>query len=162
MKDVPKSQPKPERVAASNGDADWQTSARKHLRLGWWSLLVFLTLGIVLEALHGFKVGQYLNPSNATRRLMWTLAHAHGTLLGVVHVIFGLTVRQLPQWEARGRGMASACLTGAGILLPAGFFLGGAVTYSGDPGLGIFLVPPGAFLLLTAVFLTARAAGKNF
>ncbi|HVY69567.1 MAG TPA: hypothetical protein VHH73_06535 [Verrucomicrobiae bacterium] len=155
-----KSQARTGGATGSGSDADFQACARKHLRLGWWSLLVFLALGILLEALHGFKVGRYLNPSNATRRLMWTLAHAHGTLLGVVHVIFGVTVRQLPAWEARGRSIASVCLTGAGILLPAGFFLGGAVTYGGDPGLGVFLVPPGAFMLLTAVFLTARAAGK--
>ena len=27
------------------------------------------------------------------RRLMWTLAHAHGTLLGLVHIAFAVTVR---------------------------------------------------------------------
>jgi hypothetical protein len=28
--------------------------AQRHLRFGWWTLLLFLTLGLVLEALHGF------------------------------------------------------------------------------------------------------------
>ena len=42
-----------------------------HLRVGWWSLLVFLTVGIVLETLHGFKVGFYLDVGNDTRRMMW-------------------------------------------------------------------------------------------
>ena len=57
---------------------------RRHLRVGWWSLLLFATLGLVLESLQGFKVRAYLDVSNETRRLMWTLAHAHGTLVGIV------------------------------------------------------------------------------
>jgi hypothetical protein len=44
----------------------------------------------------------------------------------------------------------------ASLLIPGGFFLGGVVIYAGDPGLGIVLVPVGALLLFTAVFLTAR------
>jgi len=60
-------------------DASKLTS--RHLLWGWWGLLVFLSLGIILEALHGFKVGAYLDVGNETRRLMWTLAHAHGTML---------------------------------------------------------------------------------
>ena len=48
-------------------------------------------------------------------------------------------------------------LLSALILLPGGFFLGGLVIYSGDPGLGILLVPLGALFLLSGVFVTARA-----
>ena len=65
-----------------------QRLVRRHLRFGWWSLATFGLLGLVLETLHGFKVGAYLDVSNETRRLMWTLAHAHGTLLGLVHLGF--------------------------------------------------------------------------
>jgi hypothetical protein len=126
-----------------------------HLRFGWWSLLVFLALGIVLEGLHGFKVGWYLDVSNETRRLMWTLAHAHGTLLAIVHLAFGLTVESLA--EARWPRTASACLRGASILLPCGFFLGGVWIHDGDPGLGILLVPVGAALLLVGVAAAARS-----
>jgi len=131
---------------------------KRHLRFGWWVLLVFLTMGLALEALHGFKVGLYLNVSNETRRLMWTLAHAHGTLLGLVNIAFALTVRLLPEWPARERGVASLCLRSATLLLPAGFFLGGLFIYSGDPGLGILLVPVGGLLLVVSVFLTATGA----
>ena len=130
--------------------------ARRHLRFGWWSLLLFATLGLVLESLQGFKVRAYLDVSNDTRRLMWTLAHAHGTLLGVIHVVFGLTInaaginpRRLP--------LISSCLVGASVLLPGGFFLGGVAFYGGDPGLGVLLVPAGAVLLLFAIFSVARA-----
>jgi hypothetical protein len=125
---------------------------------GWWSLLVFLSLGIVLEAMHGFKVGWYLNVDNQTRRLMWTLAHAHGTLLALIHIGFALTVNALADDNLGWRRLASPCLIGASILLPGGFFLGGIFIYGGDPGLGILLLPVGALLLLVAVFVTARNA----
>jgi len=71
------------------------SAQRLHLRVGWWSLLVFLTLGLVLEALHGFKLGWYLDVSNQTRPLMWTQAHAHGTLLAMVNIAFALTAARL-------------------------------------------------------------------
>ena len=134
--------------------------AQRHLRFGWWTLLLFLTLGLVLEALHGFKVGVYLNPSNETRRLVWTLAHAHGTLFGLVNIAFAFTVGRLPDWPARQRGIASACLRSATLLMPAGFFLGGLRVYSGDPGVGIVLVPVGGLLLLVAVLFTALAVKR--
>jgi hypothetical protein len=126
--------------------------AYRHLQFGWWSLLCFATLGLVLEALHGFKVQAYLDVSNETRRLMWTLAHAHGALLSVVHVIFGLSIRVVPEFGARRQRLISRCLIGASFLLPGGFFLGGMAVYGGDPGLGVLLVPLGAVLLLIAVF----------
>jgi hypothetical protein len=45
-------------------------------------------------------------------------------------------------------------------LLPGGFFLGGVFLYSGDPGLGVFLVPLGALTLFVGVLLTALATSK--
>ena len=53
--------------------------ARRHTKLGWRLLLLFLTLGIALELMHGLKLRLYLDVNNETRRLMWTLAHAHGS-----------------------------------------------------------------------------------
>ncbi len=132
----------------------------KHLRIGWWSLLLFLTLGIGLEALHGLKVGLYLDVSNETRRLMWTLAHAHGSLLAVVNVAFGITTRLVPDWQDDSRTWASRLHLVALVLLPLGFFAGGIALYGGDPGPGILLVPPGGLALLAAVFLTARGAAR--
>jgi hypothetical protein len=55
------------------------------------------------------------------------------------------------------RRLASRCLLGALVLMPAGFFLGGLFFYGGDPGIGVLLVPPGGLLLFLGVFLTARA-----
>lgn len=143
-------------LAAAGLDDAARSCSRRHVRIGWWSLLCFLSLGILLESMHGFKVAWYLDVANDTRRMMLTLAHAHGTLFSLVHVAFGLTVLTRPGWPARSRGHASRCLTAATILIPLGFLLGGLVTHAGDPGLGILLVPAGALLLLFAVFVTAR------
>lgn len=72
-----------------------RTYIRRHLAFGWWSLLLFLSLGIVLEALHGLKISWYLNVGMETRRLLWRLAHAHGTMLSLVHLAFASTLSQL-------------------------------------------------------------------
>jgi hypothetical protein len=133
--------------------------SRRHLRFGWWSLLCFAALGLTLEMLHGFKVRAYLDVSNETRRLMWTLGHAHGTILSLVHVVFGLSVRVAAESLEQNLRLISSCLIGASLLLPGGFFLGGVVIYGGDPGLGVLLVPVGAVLLLAAVFFIASQAG---
>jgi hypothetical protein len=139
-------------IPASQGDE----LVRRHLQIGWWSLLLFLSLGLVLEALHGFKLGWYVDVSNHTRRLMWTLAHAHGTLLSLVHVAFAATV-SIAGLSSRVRlRTASRCLTLAVVCLPGGFFLGGLFFWGGDPGLGILFVPIGALLLFVAVLSTAR------
>ncbi len=130
--------------------------SNRHVYFGWWSLLVFLTLGIVLEMMHGFKVGWYLDVDSETRRLTWTLAHAHGVLLAILHIIFGLMVRIIPAASASGRSVASSCLLASSFLLPGGFFLGGVFIHDGDPGLGILLVPVGALLLFVAVLQIAR------
>ena len=130
--------------------------ARRHLIFGWWSLLVFAMLGLTLEALHGFKVRAYLDASNDTRRLLWTLAHAHGIGLALVHVVFGLMLRIVPDPAARNVPTISLALIVASVALPGGFFLGGIGFYAGDPGLGIALVPVGAAALLYALVNIAR------
>jgi len=130
---------------------------RLHLRFGWWSLFAFLLLGMTLEAMHGFKVQAYLSVANETRRLLWTLAHAHGALLGLIHVAFALSLPDLDTEGARWPRVASPALIAASVCLPGGFFLGGLFLYGGDPGLGVFLAPVGAVALALAVLLTARA-----
>jgi hypothetical protein len=140
-------------TVTEDGERQWYI--RKHLLVGWGALLLFVTLGVVLESLHGFKVAWYHNVGMETRRLTWRLAHAHGTFLAVVNLAFAMTLYVLGE-SAQGawRRIASGCLLGATIALPAGFFLGGVVIYGGDPGLGIFLSPLGAVLLVIAVSAT--------
>lgn len=133
----------------------------RHLHLGWWFIAIYLSMGMVLEAMHGFKVDWYLNVANETRRLMFTLAHSHGTLLGILHLAFAFTLSRAAAAEVAWARRAGACLTGAAILLPGGFLLGGVVVYDGDPGRGVLLVPVGAALLLIAVLTTAVNARKG-
>ena len=130
--------------------------SRRHLVFGWWALLFFLSLGLVLEALHGFKVGLYLDVGQSTRRLMWTLAHAHGTLLALVNLAFAFTVERVA-WTAALLRLASRCLLLAAILLPLGFLLGGVDFHGGDPGYGVALVALGGLILLVGVLATVRA-----
>ena len=117
-------------------------------------------LGIVLEGLHGFKAGFYLDVDNEVRRLTWTLAHAHGALLGLVHVAWAATMH-----VAQPRGwapvLASRSLVIASVLLPLGFFLGGIGIAGGDPGIGIVLVPVGALALFVAVLLAGMSVGRK-
>src|SRR5262245_7315436 len=129
--------------------------ARRHQRIGWWGLLLFLTLGLVLETLHGFKVGAYLDPEHRNRRLMWTLAHAHGTLISLVNVAFAATVVHFGRWTRARLRLASFFLIDALLLLPTGFFLGGVWHTETDPWLGVLLA---AVLRLIAVALIAIAA----
>ena len=150
---------------ADTHESDTPTSSSNpadfHFRVGWYSLVVFMLLGTTLETMHGFKIGWYLNVSNETRRLMWTLAHTHGTLLSILNIVFALSIPKINGWQGPTRTLASRCMLTSLFLLPMGFLLGGIFINSGDPGLGILLVPPGAVLLLIGTALTARAARRG-
>ena len=67
---------------------------KRNLRAGWWTLLVFVCLGILLEIGLGFRGHFYMDVSQQTRRLMWRLAHAHGTLLALLNIMYGLIAVQ--------------------------------------------------------------------
>lgn len=135
--------------------------ARRHVALGLWALLVFITLGATLEALHAFKADAYLNVENDARRLLWRLAHAHGTLLAILHLVFGLLLGSGYFQESSKLRIASGALRAALVLLPGGFFLGGVATRGGDPGPFVLLVPPGAICLFAAVLLAALSLRRE-
>ena len=132
------------------------TRAGFHLRFGWWSLLFFLLVGVTLEAMHGFKIGWYLDADQETRRLMFTLGHAHGALLAVVQIAFAATLH-LAQPKGWCATYASRGLVIASVLLPLGFLLGGFGVEGGDPGVGIVFVPIGALSLFCGVTCTGLA-----
>ena len=127
-----------------------------HLRMGWLGLFVFLSFGLVLESLHGLKLAAYLDLRNETRRLLWTLAHSHGTLLSLLNVAFAFT---LPSLSPNSLRWISRCLVIAQWLLPLGFLVGGTWLYGGDPNLAIVLVPAGGFFLMVGVLLTVYNLG---
>jgi hypothetical protein len=125
----------------------------KTLRTGWLLLAVSLPLGVTLEALHGFKVQAYV--SSEMRREMWRLAHAHGTLLGMLCLVFTLLAEKHLADPARA-SIAKLIRWGA-VLMPLGFFAGGILNSEGDPSLGILIVPIGAAMLIVALVRCALA-----
>lgn len=144
-------EPPPDAAPADALDA----LARAHLRFGWIALLFFTTLGAVLEALHAWKSVAYLGVGNEVRRLMWTLAHAHGVGLSLLQLGFAATLKLGCRRLTRRLALAAQLLRWATVLLPAGFFLGGLAPYEGDPGVGIALAPLGVLALWSSVLLVA-------
>src|SRR5438445_7951372 len=114
--------------------------AWRHHLIGWCGLLIFLSVGGFLETLHGFKIGFYLDPAHKLRRELWTLAHAHGTLLGLINVGFAAGLMHFGRWTAGRLKLASFFLIDALVLIPLGFFLGGMTHTESDPSLGVLLV----------------------
>jgi hypothetical protein len=145
--------------AKAGDDATRKHLVRAHLRIAWVGLLAFATFGLTLEGLQGFKSASYLGVGNETRRLMWTLAHAHGVGLSLVQIGFAVTSAICVELPTRMLARASWLLNCAFVLIPGGFLLGGTTTYGGDPGIGVLLVPIGALLLLAAL---ATVAGGLF
>lgn len=119
------------------------------IRQGWISLAAWISFGILLEGLIGFRTPALLD--DQVRRDMFRLAHAHGTLLNLVLIAAAICARL----ELIRLGpISSLGLRSAVVLLPLGFLLGGLWHFKDDPGLGICLVPVGALLLLaTALHL---------
>ena len=150
----------PANPVPSAADSNATPEERRHFRLGWWSLLVFVCLGIVLEGMLAFKAPWYVNVGdNETHRLMLRLGPAHGTLLSVLNIVFAGSLARL-SLPARARALPSRCRAAATLRGPGGFILGGLVTHGPEPGLGIVLLPVGAILLLFGIFQVASNTGK--
>jgi hypothetical protein len=128
------------------------------LRAGFVALFVFASLGLLLEVLHGFKVGAYLDVGNEARRLLWRLSHAHGALLGLINIGHALTVRAWPRLQDRASERALLC---ALLLMPAGFFLGGVFAQGADPGASVGVAAAGAVALLFGLGRFALLSLKN-
>ena len=148
----PSDHSKTDAPAVSSQLEDAERAVRRTLATGWWLLAVSLPLGVTLEALHGLKVEAYL--ASQTRRELWRLAHAHGTLLGILCLVFGALAERHIAPSAR-RTVAWQLAWGA-IAMPLGFFFGGILNSEGDPSVGIVLVPVGAGLLFAALTRAAR------
>src|SRR3954471_3442099 len=106
---------------ASTSDKRADVLRQRHLRLGWRMLAFFSLLGLVLETLNGFKIPWYVNAATETRRLMLTLAHAHGTLLGLINIAFGVSLPHMSEgMSRRAMTVASTGLSVGGVMLPLG------------------------------------------
>jgi len=122
---------------------DGPSDRRWCLAVGLPGLAFWLLTGLGLEALHAVKAAPYLQ--DELRREMWTLAHAHGTLLSAVAIVIALTFSRLSIEPRAARRVDRLYAVGAAAL-PWGFFLGGLSHSETDPGLGIFLVPASGLL----------------
>ena len=134
------------------------TGPRRAIATGFVLLAFSLPLGLTLEALHAWKVPVYLG--SALRRELWTLAHAHGNLLGILLLALGGLGERLAADERRLARICTLACLGA-VLMPLGFLLGGVMNREGDPAFGIALVPVGGVVLLIALVLAARSALQN-
>jgi hypothetical protein len=133
------------------------TLAARHRRWGWTCLALFALVGLLLETAHGFKLAAFVD--HETRRTMWRLAHAHGALLGLIHLAFAS--QRAGSSDDAGMIGVSRALRVATLCLPGGFALGGLWFYEGEPGLGIALVPVGAVALIFACARLAWASGRS-
>ena len=129
------------------------------LRFGWTSLAVWASLGLLLEAAHGFKLGPYVDDELAQRLLR--LGHAHGTLLACVSLLYAHAGAPLLAAREDGGRSVGRLLRAAGLLLPLGFALSAVGHTESDPGFAIFLVPLGALCLIMALLSLARASFRS-
>jgi len=130
-------------------------ATRRALVTGWLLLAFSLPLGLTLEALHAMKVQVYLG--SELRRELWTLAHAHGNLLGILCLVFVSLGESISPDAGRRARLATWLAVGA-VLMPLGFLLGGVKNSESDPSLAIVLVPCGGLVLLVALVGAAHAA----
>lgn len=124
------------------------------LTQGWLSVALWMMFGLLLEGLLGYKIPDYLE--DAQRRELFRLAHAHGTLLGLVLIVAGLWAEK----RTASRIAILALRTGA-IVMPLGFALAGVWHPEGDPGIFIWLVPPGALFVIFGTIALALSERRN-
>ncbi len=126
------------------------------LRQGWVSLALWISFGLLIEGLIGFRAPALMD--DPVRRELLRLAHAHGTLLNLVLIAAAICARlELVSFTR----LSATALRAAVVLMPAGFLLSGIWHFKNDPGLGIFLVPAGAVLLLFAALMLALSVRRD-
>jgi hypothetical protein len=123
---------------------------------GLWGLALWLSFGLLLEGLIGFRTPAYLLDN--MRRDLFRLAHAHGTVFSIVLLISALLVE---------RGLlhppviAVRLLQIGTVLMPVGFLLGGLWHIETDPNLFILLSPLGGLLIIFSVIAIAFSYRKR-
>jgi hypothetical protein len=125
-------------------------------RQAWTSLAVWLSFGLLLEGLIGFRSPAYL--MDPLRRELFRLAHAHGAILNLLLLIAALFLNSSSATSSR---TAIACLRIGVILMPLGFVLGGVWHYESDPNVAIVLAPVGGVLIIFSVILFALSVPKK-
>lgn len=138
-------------TAGGDRPAGRRLMKQRLMKQGWIGLGLWMLFGFLLESLMAYKIPSYLG--DPQRRELMRLAHAHGTLLSLV-LIAAAGFANPPR-------SARFALRAGSILLPIGFLLSGIWHPEGDPGMAIWLVPPGALLLIFGIFATTFAVDKE-
>lgn len=133
-----------------------QRRRRACRRFGWSALLAWAALGLALEAMHGWKIGAYLD--DALARELLVLGHAHGVGLALVVLVFGEA--GVPLFGERSDAGASLALRVGALVVPASFALSAIDHPEGDPNLLVWLVPLGALAVIAALARTAYEAWR--
>ncbi len=121
---------------------------------GWLGLAFWMSFGLLLEGLLGFRAPVYLQDS--VRRELFRLAHTHGTVLSLVLLLAAFTLRNM---VASSNNFATLALRVGSVLMPFGFLLGGIFHPKDDVGIGIFLAPIGGLMI---IFGAINLALSNF
>lgn len=148
--------PRHEPARDDDDEGTWRPVAVARARaLGWSGIAGWASLGLALEAAHGLKLSSYLD--DELTRLLLTLAHAHGTLLSIVLVVFAGHGAPL---LAPADRTTTPLLVAGWALLPLGFALGALAHPESDPGLAIWIVPPAGLLFVLGLARVAAAAWR--
>jgi len=121
----------------------------RSLRFGWTWLFLWACFGIALEAMHGFKIGGYLD--DELGRLLLRLGHAHGVGTALVVLVYSAVGVPLLRLRPDGGRRVGRWLRAGAVALPMGFAASALGHPEGDPSLAILLVPVGALLILLAL-----------
>jgi len=137
------------------------------------ALLFFLRIDLVFAnntptggdmGAHVVAVNHFVNNLFPQLKIMgWTNIWFAGVPLFYFYfpLAFAATLFILYQQIDTSIRRVSRCLVLASLLLPGGFFLGGIQVYDADPGIGVWLVPLGAFFLLAGVLVTAMGTTNS-
>ena len=120
---------------------------------GWLSLALWMSFGLLLESLMAYKSPAYLD--DPQRRELFRLAHAHGSLLGVVMVIAAMWARNA---GARLSRLVILAVRFGAAVMPIGFLVAGLWHPESDPGVAIWLVPAGALPLIFGLISIALSS----
>jgi len=141
--------------------SDNTAESNSHIILGlvfqaWTGVAVWMTFGLLLEGLIGYRIASYLVED--VRREMLRLAHAHGTLLNLTLLGVAFTLNKI---NKNAPLAAIWALRIGAVTMPLGFLIAGIWHFKGEPGLGIWLVPPSALLVIFGAITMAFVSFKK-
>lgn len=122
----------------------------------WFSLAIWLSFGLLLEGLIGFRAPVYLQ--DTVRRELFRLAHMHGAVLNLLLLIAALYLKKNIVSPPKP---ALLFLQIGVVLMPAGFLPGGLRHYESDPNALVFLAPLGGLLVIFGVVNLAFSSLKK-